>query len=719
MKQLYYFLMIASMALAFVSCDKPDKVSSETGEIDKHGKSASNSMPGKYTMAFVDGHEISIKDFEEAKKSVKVQYGIGDNLNPDENLQLYNMTLEQMIKDKIMGEEYEEAGFGISDEALYAMLTSANPNQTVAKYLGDRQGHIDTEGIKNYIDNLESLSTQNPQAYEYWVELEKVLKKECLEERYINLVKDSYLLPTPLARKYYENKNVKASADIVALRYFNIPDAEVNVTDADRKAFYEENKYRYETDERRDVEYVVFDLRPSLEDRQEVLKKVQELKPQFMATKNPIEFVNDSYNSSKHYDSTWLKRADVSEQLQKVIFDDGNGLGFVYGPYEEEGSFNLVRIVDMQKRPDLMHASNILIPYKGAYMSNDIVMTKEQAEAKARELLAQLKASKDSDLLFAQIANQYNTDATKDTGGDLGWFSDGTMVPEFNEYVVNNPVGSMGVVETVYGYHIVKVTGKNDPVMKVRLAYVKQDVVCSDKTRQEISTEAVNLLAESKTYDQFNKAVEERGLTKRIKEGLRKWDVRIPGLENPRDIVRWAFDGSTKKGDVCDKIFELDGQQLVIAALTNVIPEGYAPLEVVEDYFKYQLINKKKGVLAVEKMKACGDDIDRMVNELGAETTTITDISMDSRNLGNFGVESDIIGIICGMKEGQVVGPVAGNTTAFIIKNVRFTIPEDTGDYTEVVRVKTSQHVNKPMNDGVYHALRNKAKIEDFRTRFF
>ena len=712
MKQLKCYLMVAALALSLVSCDKSDKVSSETGEINKKEGSARNSTPDKFTMAMVDGQKISVNDFEEARTGAKIQYGMGDNLNSDENLQLYNMILDQMIKDKIMGEEYEEAGLGITDKAFYAMLTSEHPGPLVVKYFGN----VDTETIKSYIENLDNLP---PEAREYWEELMKVLKKGRLEEKYINLLKDSYLLPKPLARKYYENRNIKVTADVVALRYFTIPDSEVNVTDADRKAFYEENKYRYETDERRDIEYVVFDIRPSLEDRRETLKRVQELKPQFVATKNPIEFVNVSYNSSKPYDSTWLKRADVSEQIQKVIFDEGNGVGYVYGPYEDEGAFNLVRIVGMKKRPDLMRASHILIPYNGAYMSNDVDMTKEQAKAKADELLAQLKAAKDSDGLFAQLASQYNTDATKDTGGDLGWFSDGVMVPQFNEYVVNNPVGSMGVVETVFGYHIVKVTGKNEPEMKVRLAYVKQDIERSTETYQAVLAEAEKFFAECRTYSQFDKAVEEFGLTKRVKEGLRKADVRIPGLENPREIVRWAFDENTKKGDVSGKIFELDDRQLVVAAVTNIIPEGYAPLEAVTDYFKYQLINKKKGALAVEKMKACGNDIDRMVNELGAESTTITDITLDSRNLGNFGVEGDIIGMICGMKEGQVVGPVAGNTSAFIIKNVRFSIPEDTGDYTEINRIKSSQHINKPMNDGVYRALRNEAKVEDYRTRFF
>ena len=94
-------------------------------------------------------------------------------------------------------------------------------------------------------------------------------------------------------------------------------------------------------------------------------------------------------------------------------------------------------------------------------------------------------------------------------------------------------------------------------------------------------------------------------------------------------------------------------------------------------------------------------------------------VNIESRVLGNFGVEADIIGKILGMKEGTEVGPVAGNSTAFIIKNVKFTTPAETNDYSSIVREKVSQYTNRSMNDGVYNALRNNAKIKDNRNLLF
>ena len=665
------------------------------------------------SVAVVDGEKITVRDYEEAKE---VNVGGRNNLTSDQTYEISNSTLEQMIKDNIMNKEYEAAGFGVTTDELMDQLTGEKPHQWAVQNFGDGNGKVDKQRVNDYLQNLSSMPAEY---YNQWVEIEKYLKKDRLEQKFNNLVKASYFLPTALAKKYYENKNMKASADVVALRYSTIPDSTVTITDADKKAFYDENKSRYDMIESRDIEYVVFDIVPSLEDRQAALKQVQDLKPQFEATEDPIAFVNDSYNSSKRYDSTWMGSDDVPEVIEKAVFENGNGVGYVYGPYEDEGAFNLVRIVEMENRPDSLRASHILIAYNGALRSTDTVTTKEEAEAKANELLAQLKAAKNNDELFASLASEYNTDATKDKGGDLDWFTDGAMVDAFNQYALNNPVGSLGVVETPFGYHVVKVTGKTEPKPKVRLAYVQQEITVSEKTRLNIYAEANKFVTENRTYDQFNKTIEEQGLTKRTKEGMNKSTYQIPGLENPREIVRWAFNEKTNKGDISDKIFELDNKQLVVAALTGVIHEGEAPMDGVIERSKYQLLNKKKGEMAVDKMKACGNDINRMVSELGAESTTVSDVNIESRVLGNFGVEADIVGKILGMKEGEEVGPVAGNATAFIIKNVKFTAPEETNDYSSIIREKTSQFTNRSMNNGVYGALKKKVKIKDNRTEIF
>ena len=669
----------------------------------------------EYNVAVIDGEKIPYQDFEDLKNKnlANMQRNSGENLTSSQTYSVYNSTLEQMIKDHIMTKEYDAIGMRVTPEELYDQFVGDEPHQWVVQSFTDASGNFNRQAMENYMQNLDQYPVENRNQ---WVDFEQAVKENRLETKFNNLIKASYFVPTKLAQKYYENKNLTASADVVALRYTTIPDSTVVVTDQDNKKFYEENKYRFETDETRGIEYVVFDIKPSAEDNQAAQKTVNSMVADFAATDNVASFVNA--NSDQRYDSTWMGKTDVPASIENVIFESGNPVGFVFGPYFEDNAYNLVRIVDLQNRADSLRASHILIPYLGALRSEDTITTKERAQAIADSLASVLKKNVKKTELFAELATKFSSDkGSAEKGGDLDWFTDGMMVPTFNEFVMNNPVGQIGVVESPFGFHVIKVTGKTEMQPKARLAFLKHEVTASTKTYQDIFAVANKFVTENRTYDQFNAAIEAEGLTKRTQPRMNASTYQITGIENPRQIVRWAFDEKTKKGDV-SSIFELD-DMFVVAALTDVVPEGYAPMEKILEQSKYQILNKKKGEMAVEKMKACGTDYDRMVKELGAETATVTDVNLDGRVLSNFGVEADIVGTILGMKEGEVVGPVAGNSSAFIIKNVKFNQPTATNDYSTTKRDKTAQFNNKVLNNGVYNALRNNADVEDNRVLFY
>ena len=84
--------------------------------------------------------------------------------------------------------------------------------------------------------------------------------------------------------------------------------------------------------------------------------------------------------------------------------------------------------------------------------------TKEQAKAQAEEVLQKIKDGAD----FAEMAKQYGSDSTKDEGGSLGWFTKGSMVAEFEDTVFAMQPGQLSdkLVETSFGYHIIKMDGK-------------------------------------------------------------------------------------------------------------------------------------------------------------------------------------------------------------------------------------------------------------------
>lgn len=80
-----------------------------------------------------------------------------------------------------------------------------------------------------------------------------------------------------------------------------------------------------------------------------------------------------------------------------------------------------------------------------------------KTEKEAKDVLAQLKAGGN----FEDLAKKLSTDGAAAKGGDLGWFSKGSMIPEFEKVAFAMKENeTSGVVKTKFGFHIIKLTGK-------------------------------------------------------------------------------------------------------------------------------------------------------------------------------------------------------------------------------------------------------------------
>jgi peptidyl-prolyl cis-trans isomerase C len=103
---------------------------------------------------------------------------------------------------------------------------------------------------------------------------------------------------------------------------------------------------------------------------------------------------------------------------------------------------------------ETVRASHILLMYQGSSRST-ATRTKEQAQAQIQQLKQQIDGGAD----FASLAAQHSDCPSKAKGGDLGSFGRGQMVKPFEDAAFTMPVGqTSGVIETDFGYHIVRRT---------------------------------------------------------------------------------------------------------------------------------------------------------------------------------------------------------------------------------------------------------------------
>ena len=669
----------------------------------------STNSRGTTNVATVGNEKITYQDYSNLVNMnlENTKANNGGSLTTEQNYSVHANTLEQMIREIIMKNEYKDLGLVVSSDELFDQFLGENPNQYVVQSFTNAEGNFDRELIENYLTNFQTLS---PEMKVNWLNFERAIKEDRLNTKYENLLKKGFYLPSKLAARYYSDKNDKVSAEVYAVRYNTIDDETVVVNDADNKAFYNENKNKYQTDATRGIEYVIFEINPSQADIEYSRNYVNDLKNDFATIDNAANFV--SANSDLPYDSTWKSRKDVPAELESVIFD-AKSVGTVYGPYENDGYYNVAKVLDMQNRSDSLMASHILVGYQGALRST-ATRTKEDAKSLADSLLNVIK--KDSKKIET-LAKSFSDDPSAQTNnGDLGWFTDGMMVYTFNEFVQNNKVGTVGMVETPFGYHIIKVTDRNEATPKARIAVVAHEITASTATYQNIFAEANRFVTENTTAEEFNAAIEEQGLNKRTYQTLRTNTNYITGISNPRQIVRWAFDKNTKVGDM-STIFDLDNMY-VVAVLTKSVDEGFAPIEDITERYQYVIKKEKKGAMLAEQAKAYGTDYQKMIDNMNGEKTTV-DVTFEGRGFGNFGVEDKVIGTVMGMKAGETSEPIIGGNGLYVVKVTKENPAAATTDYSNIVKEQRSKFVNQILNNAAYSALKDNVKIEDNSILFY
>ena len=154
----------------------------------------------------------------------------------------------------------------------------------------------------------------------------------------------------------------------------------------------------------------------------------------------------------------------ITERLYRDVASERSRVG------DEEIQAYYQEHKDRFQQPERIRARQILILLPASAGPE----REAEAKKKAEEALGRIKAGED----FAEVAKQYSEGPAASRGGDLGYFSRGRMIPEFEQIAFSlKEIGdTSGLVRTKFGFHIIELTGR-EPAQEVALADVKDRIV--------------------------------------------------------------------------------------------------------------------------------------------------------------------------------------------------------------------------------------------------
>jgi peptidyl-prolyl cis-trans isomerase D len=273
----------------------------------------------------------------------------------------------------------------------------------------------------------------------------------------------------------------------------------------------------------------------------------------------------------------------------------------------------------------------------------------------------------------------------------------------------------MPIVTSQFGVHLIEILDKGAPTKQVQVAIVERKVEPSQKTYDNVYNKANEFAAKNTNAESFDSSIVKQGLNKRIADNIRENDKNIPGLDQPRELVRWAY--GAKQDDI-SKVFTF-GDKYVIAHLTEIREKGFLPLETVKDQVTAEVRKQKKADLLVEKFKAAGNtSIDAIAQKLNTPATDAENVTMANSYIPGIGNEPAVVGSIFALKVNQVSPPLKGDNGVCVVVIKSIKEPPANADVSANKKQVAEQRKGRADYE-VFNALKEKANVEDNRGKFF
>lgn len=573
-------------------------------------------------IAKVLGEKMSFQDFQalvdEYTDVVKMTQN-KDNLSEQELNQVRDMVWNTYIQSSLIAKEAKELGLTVTDDEMRDILNQGtNLMLLQTPFVNQQTGRFDANSLKQFINEYKKAQTSNPQLveqyrpiYNFWQFVEKTLRQQTLAQKYQTLLASCFLSNSIEAKQAFEEENTEADIQLAAFTYASVPEKDINITDADLKAKYDELKPRFKQyEETRDIKYVAVNVKASAADRAALNKQITEYAAQLATADDPTDVVRKSNSTVAYLGIPVLKSAfpnDISLLLDSVA------VGTTTNVKEnvQDNTYNVVKLISKQELPDS-------IEFQAIQVGGETI---DEAHDRADSIMKALSTD----------ASQWETVAKKyGQTGEKQWMTTqqyqfATSINAENKAFINAlntmSAGELRNVSTTSGNIILKVTDRRNFQPKYIAAVIKTKIAFSDDTQNSAYNKFSQYVSENQTLEGLEKSAKKYGYNVLELQDVRSAQHIIANIPGTHDALKWAYEA--KEGEV-SPLYECgNNDSFLVLVVTKIHEKGYRSLDdaMVKDMVKAEVLNDKKAELLMAKTKGI-----KNINEAKAKGAQIVSV---------------------------------------------------------------------------------------------
>lgn len=592
------------------------------------------------SVAKVNGNKIELKDYYERTEEYNTLYSQGQSLDEATKAQINEQAINDLISESIIKEESEKLGLQTTEGEKKDIIYGVNPDPSVQNFYAFKNPQtnmFDPQMVKLFEENVDYNNQEYVQAYQQWMTLKSYILRNTLSRKYNALLTQAVYVPNFIMEKQMKEQNMYASVNYVNVPYSTITDEQVKVTDEDLNNYIKEHKAQYYIDEPTvSVEYVSFDVSPSKEDTARKQNAIADIKQKFEETDDAFLFAKS--NSDESEDTAYIAKNNFMSAYSDSIMSLSKGE--VFGPYYENGYYKLSRLVDRTVYPDSVVCRHILVKTQDRGQQ---VLSDSAAKLKIDSAIAAIK----SGMPFADAVTKYSDDeGSQTTGGEYTFTlqQKANISKEFADFIFDGKKGEKTTVQVANGgyagYHYIEILDQKAFQPAVKVATISKKLDASQQTINNAYSKALEFASKNKTAKDFDAAVQNSKLEKRLADNIKATSFVIPGLGPSRPLVRWT--NNAEKGDVSE-VFDL-GDRYIVAKVSDKQKEGLMQLDDnIKPAIQEQVTKDKKAKMIMDKYNSS-----KSLPDIAAVANS-TVLSADSFNastpfVANLGYEPKVVG---------------------------------------------------------------------------